>query len=265
MYQPVQATSPGQESIQSPLPDFGLEGYGGPSEAPGLHPLVLLVEDDRRMRKYLRATLGDHRLRVVETETGAEALTQAAAHNPDLILMDYGLPDIDGVQVTAKLRTWTAAPILILSVRDEEHDKILALDAGANDFLTKPFSTGELLARIRVWLRHTQKASADALSSVLDVGPLRIDFARRLAFMGTREVRLTPTQYKLFATLMRNAGKVMTHEQILFAVWGPAYTRETQYLRVYMGHLRQKFEEDPARSRYFLTEPGVGYRLRNDS
>src|SRR5579862_3975415 len=156
MYQqPVLAASSGLDSSPPLLGAPGLQAYGGPSDMPGLHPLVLLVEDDRRMRKYLRTTLGDHRLRVIETETGAEALTQAAAHNPDLIVMDFGLPDIDGVQVTAKLRTWTAAPILILSVRDEEHDKILALDAGANDFLTKPFSTGELLARIRVWLRHT--------------------------------------------------------------------------------------------------------------
>jgi two-component system, OmpR family, KDP operon response regulator KdpE len=232
------------------------------NHAPGLAPLVLLVEDDRRMRKYLRTTLADQQLRVIETETGGEALAQAAAHNPELVLLDYGLPDIDGIQVTTKLRQWTAAPILILSVRDDEHDKIAALDAGANDFLIKPFGTGELLARIRVWLRHTQRAAADSLSSVLDVGPLQIDFGRRLAFVSGREVRLTPTQYKLFAMLMRNAGKVMTHEQILLGVWGPAYTRETQYLRVYMGQLRQKFEEEPARPRHFLTEPGVGYRLR---
>ena len=243
----------------------GYANYEAMDQAPGLAPMVLLVEDDRRMRKYLRTTLADQHLRVVETETGSEALAQAAAHNPDLFLLDFGLPDLDGIQVTAKLREWTAAPILMLSVRDEEHDKIAALDAGANDFLTKPFGTGELLARIRVWLRHTQRAAADSLSSVLDVGPLRIDFGRRLAFLGSREVRLTPTQYKLFATLMRNAGKVMTHEQILLAVWGPAYTRETQYLRVYMGKLRQKFEAEPARPRYFLTEPGVGYRLQIDS
>jgi two-component system KDP operon response regulator KdpE len=234
-------------------------------EAPALTPLVLIVDDDRRMRRYLRATLTDQHLRVVETETGSEALVQAAAHNPDLILLDFSLPDIDGLHVTMKLREWTAAPILIVSARDEEQEKVAALDAGANDFLTKPFNTSELLARIRVWLRHTQRAAPDSLSTVLDVGPMRVDFGRRLTFVNGREVRLTPTQYKLFATLMRNAGKVMTHEQILFAVWGPAYTRETQYLRVYMGHLRQKFEEDPARPKYLLTEPGVGYRLRAGS
>jgi two-component system KDP operon response regulator KdpE len=227
-----------------------------------LTPLVLLVEDDRQMRKYLRGALADHGLRVVETETGGDALAQASSRNPDLVVLDLGLPDMDGIQVTTRLRQWTAAPILILSARDDELGKITALDAGANDYLTKPFATGELLARIRVWLRQTQRAPGDALSSTLDVGPLRIDFDKRLAFIGGREVRLTPTQYKLFATMMRNAGKVLTHEQILFAVWGPAYTREAQYLRVYMCQLRQKFEEDAARPRYFITEPSIGYRLR---
>jgi two-component system KDP operon response regulator KdpE len=232
--------------------------------APAITPLVLLAEDDRRMRKYLRATLTDHGFRLVETETGSEAVVQAAAHNPDLVVLDFALPDMDAIQVTTKLRGWTATPILILSAHDEEFEKIAVLDAGANDYLTKPFGTGELLARIRVWLRHTQRATSDSLTSVLDVGHLKIDFARRLAFVSGREVRLTPTQYKLFAMMMRNAGKVLTHEQILFSVWGPAYTRETQYLRVYMGQLRHKFEEDPARPRHFLTEPGVGYRLRAD-
>jgi two-component system KDP operon response regulator KdpE len=232
------------------------------SPARALMPLVLVVEDDARMRRYLRAALADQRFRVVESDTGAEALVQAAAHNPDLVLLDFRLPDLDGVQVTTKLREWTAAPILVLSVHDDEHEKIAALDAGANDFLTKPFATGELLARIRVWLRHTQRADAESMNSVLEVGDLRIDFAKRLAFVEGREIRLTPTQYKLFGVLMRNAGKVLTHEQILFTVWGPAYTKETQYLRVYMGKLRQKFEREPARPRYFLTEPGGGYRLR---
>src|ERR1700678_796346 len=234
----------------------------GPDGEASVMRLVLIVEDDRRMRKYLRATLADQRFRVVDAETGAEALVQAQGHNPDLILLDFGLPDIDGIHVTTKLREWTAAPILMISARDEEYDKVAALDAGANDYLTKPFGTGELLARIRVWLRQTQRATSDSLDSNLEVGALRIDFSRRLAFVGDREVRLTPTQYKLFGTLMRNAGKVLTHEQILFTVWGPAYTKETQYLRVYMGQLRQKFEDDPARPRYLITEPGVGYRLR---
>jgi two-component system KDP operon response regulator KdpE len=233
-----------------------------PSPNPLLMPLVLVVEDDRRMRKYLRATLVDQRFRVVDAENGSQGLTQASGHNPDLVILDFGLPDFDGIRVTTKLREWTAAPILMLSARDEEYDKVAALDAGANDYLTKPFGTGELLARIRVWLRHTQRASADSVDSSLEVGVLRIDFGKRLVFVRDQEVRLTRTQYKLFGTLMRNAGKVLTHEQILFSVWGPAYTKETQYLRVYMGQLRQKLEEDPARPRYLVTEPGVGYRLR---
>ncbi len=228
---------------------------------PGM-PLILVIEDDARMRKYLRATLADQNFRVVDAENGAQGLAQSAAHNPDLVLLDFALPDFDAVHVTTKLREWTAAPILILSVHDEEREKVAALDAGANDFLTKPFSTGELLARIRVWLRHTQRADTDSLDSILQVGDLKVDFAKRIALLRGEEVRLTPMQYKLFSTMMRNAGKVLTHEQILFLVWGPAYTKETQYLRVYMGKLRQKFEDDPARPRYFLTEPGVGYRLR---
>jgi two-component system KDP operon response regulator KdpE len=232
------------------------------SSARAAMPLVLLVEDDPRMRKYLGTTLADQRMRVVDARTGAEALRQASGHNPDLVILDFVLPDMDGIQVTTKLREWTAAPILILSARDEESEKVAALDAGANDYLTKPFRTAELLARVRVWLRHTQRASADALGSTLEVGELKIDFAKRLAFARGAEVSLTPTQYKLFAMLMRNAGKVLTHEQILFSVWGPAYTRETQYLRVYMGKIRQKFEVNPARPRYFVTELGVGYRLR---
>jgi len=227
-------------------------------------PLVLVVEDDARMRRYLRSTLSDQHFRIVDAETGSEALTQAAGHNPDLVLLDFALPDMDAVRVTTKLREWTAAPILIISSHDEERDKVTALDAGANDFLSKPFGTGELLARIRVWLRQTQRVNTDSLDSVLEVGDLRIDFAKHLAFVGGREVRLTPTQYKLFGVLMRNAGRVLTHEQILFTVWGPTYTKETQYLRVYMGKLRQKFEKNPARPRYFVTEPGVGYRLRED-
>ncbi|HLK40169.1 MAG TPA: response regulator [Polyangiaceae bacterium] len=225
-------------------------------------PLILIVEDDSNMRKYLRSTLADQRFRVVDADNGARALTLAAGHDPDLVLLDFALPDTDAVRLTTKLRESSAAPILVLSAHDEERGKVAALDAGANDFLTKPFSTGELLARIRVWLRHTQRVEADPRESVLEVGPLRLDLERRTASVEGRLVRLTPTQYKLFGVMMHNAGKVLTHEQLLFMVWGPTYTKETQYLRVYMGKLRQKFEEDPARPKYFHTEPGVGYRLR---
>jgi two-component system KDP operon response regulator KdpE len=227
-------------------------------------PLILVVEDDRHMRTYLRGTLTDQHFRIADAETGAEALAQAAGRNPDFLVLDLGLPDMDGIEVTTKLREWSAVPILILSARCEQAEKIAALDAGANDYLTKPFFTEELFARIRVWLRHSRHVNDDSPDSVLEVGDLRIDFAKRLAFAEGCEVRLTATQYKLFGTLMRNAGKILTHEQLLFTVWGPAYTKETQYLRVYMGQLRQKFEKDPARPRYLVTETGIGYRLRCD-
>jgi two-component system KDP operon response regulator KdpE len=217
------------------------------------------------MRRYLRSTLAERDLRVIEAQSDAEALAQAADHEPDLVLLDYEVPDVGGIGVTVKLRESTAAPILVLSARHEESEIVAVLDAGANDYLTKPFSTGELLARIQVWLRHTRSVSPEAHSATLEVGDLRIDFGRRLAFLRGVEVRLTPTQYKLFAAFMRNAGKVMTHEQILLSVWGPAYVRETQYLRVFMGRLRKRFEVDPARPRFFVMEPGVGYRLRVES
>jgi two-component system, OmpR family, KDP operon response regulator KdpE len=241
-------------------PSASDQGTPGPSR--GVMPLVLVVEDDRRMLAYLRAMLSDQRFRIIDADTGTQAIAQAATHNPDFVVLDLGLPDMDGIEVTARLREWTAVPILVVSARHQESEKVAALDAGANDYLTKPFGTGELLARMRVWLRQAQRTEADALTSVLDVGELRIDFSKRLAFARGREVRLTPTQYKLFGILMRNAGKVLTHEQILSTVWGPAYTKETQYLRVYMAALRQKFEKDPARPRYLVTEPGIGYRLR---
>ncbi len=214
------------------------------------------------MRKYLRTILTNEGLRVLEAQTGAEVLAQAAGHNPDIVLLDAGLPDLDGLHVTLRLREWFAAPILVLSHVDDEKAKVLTLDSGANDYVTKPFGAAELLARIRVWLRHTGRASSKSLESARAVGDLRVDFARRLVFVGAHEARLTATEYKLIALLMRNAGKVMTHEEILAAVWGPQYTKEIQYLRVYVGQLRQKLERDPARPRYLVTEPGVGYRLR---
>lgn len=251
----------GVEEMQDDRPNRGRPGPW-PEDDRVPPAVILVVDDDLRTRRYLRGVLLDQELRVVEAATGAEALAQAVAEKPDLILLDLGLPDIDGAQVTSELRKRTVAPILIVSARDEDRQKIDALDRGANDFITKPFGTSELLARIRVWLRQTRHAAANSVTSVLDVGPLRIDFDRRLAYSNGVEVPLTLTQFRLFAVLMRNAGKVMTHEQILHAVWGPQYTREIPYLRVYMGRLRQKFEDDPANPRYFVTEPGVGYRLR---
>src|SRR5580658_9679740 len=230
----------------------------GPSPS-HVMPMVLVVEDDVRMRTYLRATFADQGFRVVVAETGAQGLMQATGYNPDLVVLDFELPDLNAVQITTRLREWTPVPILILSVHTDEQDKIAALDAGANDFLTKPFSTGELLARIRVWLRYIQRANADSIATVLEIGELRIDFATRSASARGTPVRLTPTQFKLFGAMMRNADKILTHEEIISMVWGPAYAAQTQYLRVYMGKLRRMFEVDPARPRYFVTEPGVGY------
>jgi two-component system, OmpR family, KDP operon response regulator KdpE len=225
-------------------------------------PLVLLVASDARLRAYFRGVLSDHRMRVIEAETGTQGLAQATEHNPDIVVLEFGLPDLNGIQMTMELRTWSEAPIFILSTQEEASQQITALDSGANEYLTRPFGTSELLARIRVWLKHRQLASGHSPGTVLDVGPLRIDFGRRQACVRGQEVQLTPRLYKLFETMMRNAGKALTHEQIATAVWGPANTTAMRHLRVYMGQLRRKLEVDPARPQYFLTEPGVGYRLR---
>jgi two-component system, OmpR family, KDP operon response regulator KdpE len=238
-------------------------GAGGPAVSTA-GPLVLVVEDEEPMRKFLRSVLEDHGFRTVLATHGGEALAHASAYNPDLVLLDLGLPGYDGIEVTRRLREWMGAPIVIISARGQEGDKIAALDVGANDYVTKPFATGELLARIRVWMRQASLADCDHDDSVIAVGKLKIDLARRLVSVADRRVHLTPTEYKLFALLMRNAGRVMTHRQLLEATWGPAYAAETQYVRVYMGHLRQKLEDTPARPRHLVTEPGVGYRLQVD-
>jgi two-component system KDP operon response regulator KdpE len=247
------------EDVQSPRPSVRL---GLTRATRAVAPLVLVAESDRNVRIGLRTALHEQRMRVVQAETASEALSQAAAHNPDFVVLDFGLPDLGGIQVTTRLREWTEAPILGLSSRAGDGEKIAALDSGANEYLTRPFGTGELLARMRVWLRHKHRADVSSLGAVLEVGELRVDFGNFKASVGGREVRLTPKQYKLFAMMMRHAGRVLTHQQMMVAVWGPAYTAETQYLRVYMGQLRQKFERDPANPQYFLTKPGVGYCLR---
>jgi two-component system KDP operon response regulator KdpE len=231
------------------------------TEVPAVGPLILVVDDAPPMQKMLRFVLGSHGFRTAEAASGAEALASAASYNPDLVLLDLGLPDLDGIEVTRRLREWSHAPILVISARGHEKDKVAALDLGANDYLTKPFRVGELLARIRVWLRETP-AGPSQEGSVLEVGDLRIDLVRRLVSVAGRVVRLTPTEYKLFATLMRNHMRVMTHEQLLEATWGPHCAGNIQYLHVYMGRLRQKLETDSARPRYLITEAGVGYRLR---
>jgi two-component system KDP operon response regulator KdpE len=225
-------------------------------------PLVLVVEDEPQVMRFLRATLPDHGYRMVEAATGAQALVEASTRGPDLVLLDLGLPDLDGVEVTRRIREWSAVPILVVSARGQERDKVGALDAGADDYLTKPFGTEELLARMRVALRHAARVKGEGGDSVLEAGDLRVDLGARLAFLRGEEVRLTRTEYRLLAVLVQNAGRVVTHRQLLREVWGPGSASETHYLRVYMAQLRHKLEDDPAQPRYLLTETGVGYRLR---
>jgi two-component system KDP operon response regulator KdpE len=225
---------------------------------------ILVVEDEPQMQKFLRTSLTAEGYRVVEAGRGQEGLDLARTHNPDLMLLDLGLPDMDGTEVTKALREWTTKPILVISARGQEADKISALDAGADDYLTKPFGTGELMARIRVALRRTARAGQERPDPILTVGDLRLDLDKRQVFAASVEVHLTPNEYKLLTVLMKNAGKVMTHRQLLKEVWGPAYATQTQYLRVYMVQLRHKLEKDAARPRYLVTEPGIGYRLRDD-
>jgi len=216
------------------------------------------------MRRFLRVAVASHGLRLIEAETGADGLSQAATRNPDLVLLDLGLPDLDGLEVTRRLREWSSVPIIVISARGQEGAKIEALDAGADDYVTKPFAVGELLARVRVALRHRERMGAEPAESVVTLGATRVDLARRQVFVGEAEIHLTPTEYKLLATLVRNAGRVVTHRQLLKEVWGPAYASQTQYLRVYMGQLRRKLEADAARPKFLITEAGVGYRLRLD-
>jgi two-component system KDP operon response regulator KdpE len=227
--------------------------------APG--PLVLVVEDEPQMRRFLRASLTSHGYDLCEATSAAEAVAMATSRAPELVLLDLGLPDEDGVELTRRLREWSRVPILVISARGREADKVEVLDAGADDYLTKPFGVGELLARMRVALRHAQHA-AGAPEQIIEIGPLRIDLARREVKLDDVEVHLTPIEYRLLALLAQNAGRVLTHSQILKEVWGPGHAGETHYLRVYMAQLRRKIEHEPARPRLLQTEPGVGYRMR---
>lgn len=229
------------------------EGSGGPG--------VVLIEDEPQIRRFLRATLTSQGYRLFEAATGSEGLTEAASRQPDIVILDLGLPDMDGLEVIRRLRDWTVIPIIVLSARGQERDKVAALDAGADDYVSKPFGMGELLARMRVALRHAMRAPGDADEAAFAVGDLRVDLARRQVVVGGRGVHLTPIEYRLLSTLIRHAGKVMTHRQLLIEVWGPPYADQAHYLRVYAAQLRRKLERDPARPRYILTEPGVGYRL----
>jgi two-component system KDP operon response regulator KdpE len=220
---------------------------------------VLVVDDEPAIRRFLRASLVAHNYEIFEASTGQEALSDALAHHPDLIILDLGLPDIEGIEVTRQLREWSKIPIIILSVRERETEKIAALDAGADDYLTKPFGIGELIARMRTALRHTTPAA----ESVFTLGELTMDLGRRIVKMSDREVQLTPTEYTLLRVLVMNAGKVITHHQLLRQVWGAGFDEEAHMLRVNISNLRRKIESDPTRPRYIVTEPGVGYRLRS--
>jgi two-component system KDP operon response regulator KdpE len=222
---------------------------------------VLLIEDELPIRRFLRSSLGEHDYRLIEAETGEQGLRLATQQPPDLVILDLGLPDADGQTILSRLREWYQGPIIVLSARDQEQQKIVALDRGADDYLTKPFSTGELLARMRVALRHASRPSSESESPTFATGDLKVDLAARRVFVRGQEVHLTPLEYKLLTTLVRHAGKVLTHRFLLKEVWGPHHLQETHYVRVFMAGLRRKIESDPAQPQYLLTEPGVGYRL----
>jgi two-component system KDP operon response regulator KdpE len=221
---------------------------------------VLVVDDEPQIRRFLRVSLVAQGYRISEAASGEEALTKTASENPDLIILDLGLPDLDGQEVIRRLREWTAIPIIVLSVRERESEKVKALDHGADDYITKPFGMDELMARIRAALRH--RLQAEVKEPIFRTGDVTVDLARRIVTVAGQEVKLTPKEYDLLRVLVTYAGRVLTHQQLLRAVWGPGYSNEAQYLRVYIGQLREKIEADPAQPKHILTEPGVGYRLR---
>lgn len=220
---------------------------------------ILVVDDEPPIRRYLRAALSAQGFTIYEAASGQEALNAVIADRPDIIILDLGLPDIDGIEVTRQLREWSQIPIIILSVREAEQDKIAALDAGADDYLTKPFGTGELMARMRVALRRLTSKPDEP---ILQVGGLHMDISRRIVSVDGDQITLTPTEYEILRMLMQNAGKVITHHHLLRQVWGTAYESEMHILRVNISNLRRKIEPDPARPTYIHTEPGVGYRLK---
>jgi two-component system KDP operon response regulator KdpE len=222
-------------------------------------PHILVVDDERPIRRFLATALGAHGYDVAEAATGVEALRLAATGRPELVILDLGLPDMDGLEVLQQLREWSAVPVIVVSVREHETDKVALLDAGADDYLTKPFGAGELLARIRAALR---RAASPVAQPVLECGALRLDTAAHEVTVDGRVVTLTPIEFDLLRTLLRDAGKVLTHRQLLISVWGPAYETETHLLQVNISNLRRKIEPEPGRPRHLVTEPGVGYRLR---
>ena len=220
---------------------------------------VLVIEDEKEISRFLRSALEDESLRVFDAETLQRGLIEAATRKPDIVILDLGLPDGDGVEFIRDFRQWSQAPIIVLSARNDEQDKIIALDYGADDFLSKPFGVGELQARLRVALRRN--AGQTALEPIYQFGSIRVDLAARRIVRGEEEVHLTPIEFRLLATLLNNHGKVLTQRQLLKQVWGPNAVEHSHYLRIYMGHLRQKLEQDPARPRHLLTETGIGYRF----
>ncbi len=229
-------------------------------------PLILIVEDEKSIVRFPKASLGSHHYRVEVAETGGQALTMIGIKPPDVIILDLGLPDMDGGEIIDQVRQWSRLPIIILSARDRERDKVDALDRGADDYLTKPFGAGELLARVRVALRHrVQEITGDeSAGGVFEQGDLRVDLSERRVDVAGREIHLTPIEYRLLTTLIAHAGKVLTHRMLLREVWGPGYADEVHQLRVHMANLRRKIEASPARPRHILTEQGVGYRLASE-
>lgn len=225
-------------------------------------PLVLLVEDEPQMRRFLRASLTSNQYRLLEATTGQEAIALLTSHNPKIVLLDLGLPDIDGITLTQQIREWSQVPIVVISARGREDDKVAALDAGADDYVTKPFGMPELLARLRVSLRHSQRIQQPQVT-VLDVGGLQIDFVKRLVFVNGSEVHLTPTEYQILSVLAQHVDKVVTHQHILREVWGAHRSEQAHHVRVHMAEIRKKIEPIPAKPRWLLTEAGVGYRLRD--
>jgi two-component system KDP operon response regulator KdpE len=226
---------------------------------PGLR--ILVVDDEKAIRRYLHASLNAQGNVVFEASNGEEALRAAAVNRLDIVILDLGLPDIDGVEVTRRMREWSQIPIIILSVREQEQDKIAALDAGADDYLTKPFGTGELMARIRAAIRRSNRNADEPL---IEVNQLKVDLARRQVTLANQEIALTPTEYDILRILAQNIGKVLTHRQLLQQVWGQTYGEDMHLLRVNISNLRRKIEPDPTRPTYILTEAGVGYRLRSE-
>lgn len=224
-------------------------------------PMILLIEDERQIRRFVRAALEGEGLRVSEAQTRREGLLEAGRCQPELVILDLGLPDGDGALFVQDFRAWSSAPVLVLSARSTENDKIVVLDAGADDYLTKPFSVGELLARVRALLRRG-RARPEGEAARVSFGDVEVDFSLRQVQRRGEDVRLTPLEYRLLAVLVANAGKVMTHRQLLREVWGQAAAENSHYLRIYVGHLRHKLEDDPAQPRHFLTETGVGYRFQ---